>query len=65
MKRMQDEDVNALLAIRQGLIEAHNQYLDAPEAPHSAIVRQVDVAAFVGAAIRQLEEVLGTAGGIS
>ena len=63
-KRMQTEDVTALMRIRNGLIENHNRLLDGSTAPQTAMVKQVDVAVAFSRAIRDLEEVLATAGGV-
>ena len=63
-KRMQTEDVAALMRIRNGLIENHNMLLDGATSPHTAMVKQADVAFAFSRAIRGLEEVLATAGGI-
>ena len=63
-KRMQTEDVQALLNIRKNLIQDHERLLDGAASPHTAVVKQVDVASVLSRAIASLEEVLQTAGGI-
>ena len=63
-KRMQTEDVQALMRIRNGLIENHHRLLDGSSSPQTAMVKQADVAHAFAQAIRNLEEVLATAGGI-
>lgn len=63
-KRMQTEDVQALMRIRNGLIENHHRLLDGSTSPHTAMVKQADVAHAFAQAIRNLEEVLATAGGV-
>ncbi len=64
MSRMNDEDVKALLRVREGLINGHVTLLDGAQAPDVAMVRQKDVAAVLAVAIRGLEEILATGGGI-
>ena len=63
-KRMQTEDVQALLNIRTNLIQDHERLLDGAASPHTAVVKQVDVSRAMSRAIAALEEVLNTAGGI-
>ena len=63
-KRMQTEDIQALLNIRTNLIQDHERLLDGSASPHTAVVKQVDVSRAMSRAIAALEEVLNTAGGI-
>ena len=63
-KRMNDADIQALLNIRRNLIVDHDRMLDGSTASHIAVVKQTDVAASLTRAIRSLEEVLATAGGV-
>tara|TARA_B100000212_G_C27050689_1_gene395526 strand:- start:310 stop:525 length:216 start_codon:yes stop_codon:yes gene_type:complete len=63
-KRMQDEDVQALLSIRRNLIVDHERILDGSAASHVAVVKQKDVAECISRAVKSLEEVLATAGGV-
>lgn len=62
--RMQAVDVQALLNIRRNLIQDHERLLDGSASPHTAVVKQTDVARSLSRAISSLEEVLSTAGGI-
>jgi len=64
MARIQNEDIQALLNIRQSLIEDHERLLDGSSAPQAALVKQKDVAVAFSRAIRGLEEVLATGGEI-
>ena len=64
MARMQSEDVQALLNLRANLINDHVRMLDGASSPHTAMVKEVDVARCLSAAIRNLEEILATAGDI-
>ena len=65
MARIQREDLQALLNIRQGLIQDHERLLDGASAPESALVKQRDVALAFAKAIRGLEEVLAVGGEIT
>ena len=65
MARIQREDLQALLNIRQGLIQDHERLLDGASAPESALVKQRDVALAFAKAIRGLEEVLSVGGEIT
>lgn len=63
-KRMQNEDVQALLNIRARLINDYERLLDGRASAATAMVKQADVSASMTSAIKALEEVLSTAGGI-
>jgi len=63
-KRMEEADVQALLNIRRQLIVDHERMLDGSSAAHIAVVKQVDVAKCISRAVKSLEEVLHTAGGV-
>ena len=65
MARIQREDLQALLNIRQGLIEDHERLLDGASAPASALVKQRDVAMAFARAISGIEEVLATGGDVT
>ena len=62
--RLDNQDRTALLRIRENLVRDHERLLDGSSAPASAMVKQSDVAAAFSRAIRSLEEVLATAGGV-
>ena len=64
MARLTNDDILALLKIRDGLILDHNRLLDGPGAPQAALVKQTDVSAAMSKAIKALEEVLAVAGGV-
>ena len=64
MARIQTQDLQAIMNIRQGLIEDHERLLDGASAPEAALVKQRDVALAFARAIRGLEEVLAEGGEI-
>ena len=64
-KRIETQDVQALLNIRRNLIVDHARLLDGASAPHSATCKQSDVATVLSRAIKGLEEVLTTAADVS
>ena len=64
-KRIENQDMQALLNIRRNLIQDHERLLDGAMAPHSAMCKQSDVAVALTRAIKGLEEVLTTAGDVS
>ncbi len=61
--RLDPQDRTALLRIRENLMRDHDRLLDAPTAP-VAMVKQSDVAGAFSRAIKSIEEVLATAGGV-
>ena len=64
MARIPVQDLQAIMNIRQALIEDHERLLDGSSAPQSAMVRQKDVAMAFSRAIRGLEEILAEGGEI-
>jgi len=62
--RMQQEDVRALLNLRGSLIADHTRLLDGASSPHTAMVKQSDVSRCLTNAIKSIEEILETAGGV-
>lgn len=62
--RLENEDRMALLRIRENLMSDHDRLLDGSTAPATAMVKQSDVAAAFSRAIKSIEEVLTTAGGV-
>mgnify|MGYP006446676005 FL=1 len=50
-KRIETQDVQALLNIRRNLIVDHERLLDGASAPHSATCKQADVATVLSRAI--------------
>ncbi len=63
-RRLTNDDILALLKIRDNLISDHNRLLDGSMAPQSALVKQSDVSAAMSKAIKALEEVLTVAGDV-
>lgn len=64
-KRIDDQEVRALLNIRNNLIQDHERICDGAMSPHSAMCKQSDVAAALSRAIKSIEEVLTVAGEVS
>ena len=64
MARIQPRDLQAIMNIRQRLIEDHERLLDGAAAAASALVKQRDVAVAFSRAIKGLEEVLSDGGEI-
>tara|TARA_A200000159_G_C7335113_1_gene344732 strand:+ start:2102 stop:2317 length:216 start_codon:yes stop_codon:yes gene_type:complete len=64
MSRIETQDLQAIMNVRQALIEDHERLLDGAGAPASSLVKQRDVALAFSRAIRSLEEILQEAGGI-
>ncbi len=63
-KRLHIDDAQALMNIRQNLINDHERLLDGMHAPAMAVVKQADVSKSFAAAIKSLEEVLSYAADI-
>lgn len=55
---MENEDIQAILNIRKGLIDGHQKYLDGGGNPDVAMCKQKDAAFVIERAIEQLEQVL-------
>lgn len=64
-KRIENQDLQALLNIRANLIQDHERLLDGALAPHSAMCKQSDVAVALTRAIKGIEEVLSEAGDVA
>ena len=64
MARLETRDLQAIMNIRQALIEDHERLLDGAAAGPFATVKQQDVAIAFVRAIKSLEEVLAEAGGV-
>ncbi len=64
MPRLDNQDISALLKIRENLINDHERLLDGSSAPASAMVKQADVAGVIARAVKSLEEVLSAAGDV-
>tara|TARA_B100000282_G_C31649991_1_gene452538 strand:+ start:336 stop:551 length:216 start_codon:yes stop_codon:yes gene_type:complete len=64
MARIQPEDLQAIMNIRNMLIEDHERILDGGYNAPAALCKQSDVAVAFSRAIRALEEVMATGGEI-
>lgn len=62
--RLQDNDRQALLRIRENLINDYNTLINTHAEPATAMMKQADAAQAITRAIKGLQEVLATAGGI-
>jgi hypothetical protein len=61
---MENKDIQALLNVRNNLINDYNMLLDGSDSPAVALVKQSDVAKSMTRAIKHLEEILSEAGGV-
>ena len=62
--RLQNDDRQALLRIRENLINDYNMLINQHAEPATAMMKQADAAQALTRAIKGLQEVLSTAGGI-
>ena len=63
--RLNLDDKQALMRIRENLILDYNALIEPHAEPATAMTKQVDVARAIERAVKSLEEVLSTAGGIT
>jgi len=62
--RLQQEDRQALMQIRENLINDYNIHINMLAQPATAMMKQADAAQVIARAIKGLEEVLTAAGGV-
>ena len=63
--RLHEDEVKALLQLRNNIIGDYNRILDGAAAPESAMCKQSDVARSFTQTIRGIEEILSTAADVT